>query len=48
MQTILQVLSEEEKHQVHARTLEILANTGVRVDTVLGRQSAGWSRGAGK
>jgi trimethylamine--corrinoid protein Co-methyltransferase len=41
MKTILQVLSEEEKHQVHARTLEILANTGVRVDTALGRQLLG-------
>jgi trimethylamine--corrinoid protein Co-methyltransferase len=38
MKTVLQILSEEEKHQVHARTLEILANTGVRVDTALGRK----------
>jgi trimethylamine--corrinoid protein Co-methyltransferase len=37
MKTVLQVLSEEEKHQVHVRTLEILANTGVRVDTAQGR-----------
>ena len=37
MKTSLQVLSAEEKHQVHARTLEILAATGVRVDTQLGR-----------
>jgi trimethylamine--corrinoid protein Co-methyltransferase len=37
MKTILQVLSEDEKNQVHARTLEILANTGVRVDTNIGR-----------
>lgn len=38
MKTVLQVLSEEEKHQVHARSLEILAETGVRVDTAVGRQ----------
>ena len=38
MKTALQVLSEEEKHQVHARSLEILAETGVRVDTSIGRQ----------
>jgi trimethylamine--corrinoid protein Co-methyltransferase len=37
MKTILQVLSEEEKNQVHARSLDILANTGVRVDTAIGR-----------
>ena len=41
MRTSLQVLSEEEKHQVHARSLEILAKTGVRVDTALGRQLLG-------
>jgi trimethylamine--corrinoid protein Co-methyltransferase len=41
MRTVLQVLSEEERHQVHSRTLEILANTGVRVDTALGRQLLG-------
>jgi trimethylamine--corrinoid protein Co-methyltransferase len=41
MKTILKVLSEEEQHQVHARSLEILANTGVRVDTPLGRQLLG-------
>ena len=38
MRTVLQVLSQEEKHQVHARTLEILEHTGVRVDTEKGRQ----------
>ncbi|MCK4724894.1 MAG: trimethylamine methyltransferase family protein, partial [Anaerolineales bacterium] len=38
MKTTLQVLSEEEKHQVHARSLEILAETGVRVDTARGRE----------
>ena len=37
MKTFLQVLSDEEKTQVHMRTLEILANTGVRVDTPIGR-----------
>jgi trimethylamine--corrinoid protein Co-methyltransferase len=41
MKTVLQVLSEGEKHQVHARTLEILANTGVRVDTAQGRKLLG-------
>jgi trimethylamine--corrinoid protein Co-methyltransferase len=41
MKTVVQVLSEEEKHQVHARSLEILANTGVRVDTALGRKLLG-------
>jgi trimethylamine--corrinoid protein Co-methyltransferase len=41
MKTVLQVLSQEEKHQVHARTLKILANTGVRVDTALGRKLLG-------
>jgi len=41
MKTILQVLSEEEKHQIHARTLEILSETGVRVDTPIGRQLLG-------
>ena len=38
MQTRLQVLSENEKSQVHERTLRILARTGVRVDTARGRQ----------
>ena len=38
MKTILQVLSEEEKHQVHSRSLGILSNTGVRVDTAVGRK----------
>ena len=37
MKTILQVLSEDEKNQVHTRSLDILANTGVRVDTAIGR-----------
>jgi trimethylamine--corrinoid protein Co-methyltransferase len=38
MRTLLQVLSENEQVQVHERTLKILANTGVRVDTAQGRQ----------
>jgi len=38
MQTTVQVLSEEERHQVHERTLSILARTGVRVETAHGRQ----------
>jgi trimethylamine--corrinoid protein Co-methyltransferase len=32
------VLSEDEKAQVHERTLKILAGTGVRVDTAKGRR----------
>jgi trimethylamine--corrinoid protein Co-methyltransferase len=38
MRTFLQVLSEEERGQVHERTLSVLARTGVRVDTDRGRQ----------
>jgi trimethylamine--corrinoid protein Co-methyltransferase len=38
MQTRLQVLSEDEKSQVHERSLKVLARTGVRVDTDRGRQ----------
>lgn len=38
MRTFLQVLSENERDQVHQRTLEILGKTGVRVDTEKGRQ----------
>ncbi|UCD97979.1 MAG: trimethylamine methyltransferase family protein [Chloroflexota bacterium] len=38
MKTYLQVLSEDEKSQVHERSLEILAKTGIRVDTATGRQ----------
>jgi trimethylamine--corrinoid protein Co-methyltransferase len=41
MKTRLQVLSEDERHQVHERSLHILANTGVRVDTERGRQFLG-------
>lgn len=38
MRTLLQVLSEDERAQVHEHTLRILAKTGVRVDTAWGRQ----------
>ena len=38
MRTLLQVLSEQERAQVHERTLNVLAKTGLRVDTVQGRQ----------
>lgn len=38
MQTHLQVLTEDEKSQVHERSLKILARTGVRVDTAKGRR----------
>ncbi len=38
MRTLLQVLSDDERAQVHERTLRVLAKTGVRVDTARGRQ----------
>jgi len=38
METLLRVLSEDEKTQVHERSLKILAQTGVKVDTAKGRQ----------
>ena len=38
MQIHLQVLSEDEKDQIHERTLKILAKTGVRVITARGRR----------
>jgi len=38
MRTLLQVLSEDERNQVHERTLRILSRTGVRVDTAQGRR----------
>jgi trimethylamine--corrinoid protein Co-methyltransferase len=38
MRTQLQVLSEDERTQVHERTLRILGQTGVRVDTAQGRR----------
>jgi trimethylamine--corrinoid protein Co-methyltransferase len=38
MKSVLQVLSADERHRVHAETLDILETTGVRVETDLGRQ----------
>jgi trimethylamine--corrinoid protein Co-methyltransferase len=38
MRTHLQVLSEDERDQVHERTLRILGRTGVRVDSAGGRR----------
>jgi trimethylamine--corrinoid protein Co-methyltransferase len=38
VEILLRVLSEEEKTQVHERTLKILAETGVKVNTTKGRQ----------
>jgi trimethylamine--corrinoid protein Co-methyltransferase len=38
LETYLRVLSEDEKAGVHERTLKILAETGVRVETAKGRQ----------
>ena len=38
MQTRLQILSGQEKEQVHERTLSVLARTGMRVDTAEGRR----------
>ena len=38
MQTHLQVLSEDERSQIHERSLRILGKTGVRVETAQGRQ----------
>jgi len=38
METLLRVLSEDEKTQVHERSLKILAETGVKVNTPKGRQ----------
>ncbi len=37
MQTFVQVLSEEDRHQVHERSLRILAKTGVRVESARAR-----------
>ena len=38
MQAYLKVLTDDEKNQVHERSLKILARTGVRVDTAKGRR----------
>jgi len=37
MKTLLQVLSEDQRAQVHERTLSVLSRTGVRVDSAKGR-----------
>jgi trimethylamine--corrinoid protein Co-methyltransferase len=39
--TFLQVLSDDERAQVHERTLRLLASTGLRVDTGRGRRILG-------
>jgi trimethylamine--corrinoid protein Co-methyltransferase len=39
LKTLLQTLSDDERVQVHERTLTLLAKTGVRVDTARGRQT---------
>ena len=38
MQTRLQVLSDDERWQIHEQSLRVLERTGVRVDTPLGRR----------
>jgi trimethylamine--corrinoid protein Co-methyltransferase len=38
MQTEIQVLSEDERDQIHEKTLKVLATTGVRVDSPEARQ----------
>ena len=38
MQTHIQVLSEDEKAQVHERTLKVLSTVGIRCDTAEGRR----------
>ncbi len=38
METRLQVLSDDERAQIHERSLRLLATTGMRVDTALGRR----------
>jgi len=38
METLLRVLTEDEKTRVHERSLKILAETGVKVNTAKGRQ----------
>jgi len=44
MEPLLRVLSEDEKTQVHERSLKILAETGVKVNSAKGRQ---YLKGAG-
>ena len=38
METLLKVLSEDEKSQIHERTLKIFSETGVQVNTLKGRK----------
>ncbi len=38
METTIQVLSEDERAQIHERSLKILSNTGMKVDTKKGRK----------
>lgn len=38
METLIRVLSDEERHKVHDSSLSILAKTGVRVDSARGRK----------
>ena len=38
MKTVIQVLSEEERARIHEASLDILENTGVRVETAQGRR----------
>ena len=38
METLLKVLSDDEKSQIHERTLKILSETGVQVNTEKGRK----------
>jgi trimethylamine--corrinoid protein Co-methyltransferase len=38
VKTRIQVLSEDERYQIHERSLRVLANTGARVDTAQGRR----------
>ena len=38
MRTVLRVLSADERAEIHERSLRVLATTGVRVDTALGRR----------
>jgi len=37
VRTLLQVLSDDQRAQVHERSLSVLSRTGVRVDTARGR-----------
>ena len=38
MRATLRVLADDERAEVHERTLRVLSRTGVRVDTSLGRR----------